>query len=87
MEKKVGDHGVFEDGHIASFSGKPVKMDTIIASTDPVAADATGGRVIGINPETIKHIKWLHEAGIGEIEDIQVVGDGIAKVLHVWNRE
>ena len=69
------------------WQGKPVKMDTIIASTDPVAADATGGRVIGINPETIKHVKWLHEAGIGEIEDIQVVGDGIAKVLHVWNRE
>ena len=69
------------------WQGKPVKMDTIIASTDPIAADATGGRVIGINPETIKHVKWLHEAGIGEIEDIQVVGDGIAKVLHVWNRE
>jgi uncharacterized protein (DUF362 family) len=67
------------------WSGTPVKMDTIIASVDPVAADATAARCIGINPLAIDHVRWLHEAGIGEITDIKVVGDGIDYVYQKWN--
>ena len=68
------------------WQGEPVKMDTIIASVDPVAADATAARCIGIDPETIDHIRWLHEAGLGEISDIEVVGDGIESVYRKWDR-
>lgn len=68
------------------WQGEPVKMDTIIASVDPVAADATAARCIGIDPETIDHVKWLHEAGIGEITDIEVVGDGVEAVYQKWDR-
>jgi len=68
------------------WQGNPVKMDTIIASTDPVAADATGARAIGIDPEIIKHVKWLNESGIGEISDIEIVGDGLDAVQKVWDR-
>jgi len=68
------------------WEGTPVKMDTIIASIDPVAADATGARCIGIDPMTIDHVRWLHEAGIGEITDIEVVGDGIEDVYQKWDR-
>jgi uncharacterized protein (DUF362 family) len=66
------------------WSGTPVKMDTIIASTDPVAADATGARCIGVDPHTIDHVRWLHEAGMGEIDNIEVVGDGIGAVYQKW---
>ena len=66
------------------WSGTPVKMDTIIASVDPVAADATGARCIGVDPHTIDHVRWLHEAGIGEIDNIEVVGDGIDTVYQKW---
>ena len=69
-----------------AWRGNPVKMDTIIASSDPVAADATGARVIGIDPETISHVRWLHESGVGEINDIEVVGDGIEAVYRKWDR-
>ena len=68
------------------WQGDPVKMDTIIASVDAVAADATAARCIGINPETIDHVKWLHEAGIGEMNDVEVVGDGIGAVYREWDR-
>jgi len=68
------------------WEGTPVKMDTIIASIDPVAADATGARCIGIDPMTIEHVRWLHEAGMGEITDIEVVGDGIEDVYQKWDR-
>jgi len=42
------------------WSGRPVKMDTIIASVDPIAADAIGAKCIGIKPKSVKHIRWLH---------------------------
>lgn len=69
------------------WQGEPVKMDTIIASVDAIAADATAAKCIGIDPETIDHIKWLHEAGIGEMNDIEVVGDGIDAVYREWDRD
>ena len=68
------------------WKGTPVKMDTIIASTDPVAADATGARCIGIDPMTIDYVRWLHEDGLGEINKIDVVGDGIDAVYQKWDR-
>ena len=69
------------------WQGNPVKMDTIIASTDTVAADATAARCIGIDPEFIDHVRWLHTAGIGEMNDIEVVGDGIDAVYREWDRD
>ncbi len=68
------------------WSGTPVKMDTIIASVDSVAADATAARCIGIDPYTIDHVRWLHETGMGEIADIEVVGDGIEAVYKKWEQ-
>ena len=68
------------------WQGNPVKMDTIIAGIDPVAVDAPGARVIGIDPSEIKHVKWLHESGVGEIDDIKVVGDGLKAVQRIWDR-
>jgi len=68
------------------WAGPPVKMDTIIASTDPVAADATGARCIGIDPMTIDYLRWLYEDGLGEVNDIEVVGDGIEAVYQKWDR-
>lgn len=69
------------------WQGNPVKMDTIIASTDAVAADATAARCIGLDPKIIDHVKWLHEAGIGEINDIEILGDGIDAVYREWDRD
>lgn len=68
------------------WQGNPVKMDTIIASTDPVAAEATAARCIGVDPENIDYVRWLHAAGIGEMNSIDVVGDGIDAVYREWNR-
>ncbi len=66
--------------------GKPVKMNTIIASTDPVAADATAARAMGINPDTVDHIRWAHESGIGQKDDAQILGDGLDAVKRVFKQ-
>jgi uncharacterized protein (DUF362 family) len=64
--------------------GSPVKMDTIIAGSDVVATDATATRIMGIDPQTIEHIKWGHERGLGEMYDVEVVGDGVDAVKHIF---
>ncbi|NHK31169.1 MAG: DUF362 domain-containing protein [Asgard group archaeon] len=66
------------------WSGDPVKMDTIIASVDTIAADATGARCIGIDPLTINHIRWLYESGMGNINDIKIIGNNINDVYQKW---
>jgi uncharacterized protein (DUF362 family) len=66
--------------------GDPVQMDTIIAGADPVATDATAARIMGFDPHTIKHIRRAHEKGIGEIDDIEVVGDSIEAVSRIFKR-
>jgi len=66
------------------WEGPPVKMNTIIASSDAVAADAIGARCIGIDPWTIEHVRWLHEAGIGEIANVEIIGDKIEDVYQKW---
>ncbi len=66
--------------------GDPVKMDTIIAGIDVVAVDATATRVMGMDPQTIEHIKWGHERGLGEMYDVEVVGDGVDAVKRIFSR-
>ena len=66
--------------------GKPVKMDTIIAGSDVVATDATAARVMGFDPMRVPHIRMAHERGIGDMEGIEVVGDGVDSVRKVFKR-
>ena len=66
--------------------GNSIKMETIIAGTDVVATDATATRVMGIDPQTIEHIKWGHERGLGEMYNVEVVGDGIDAVQRIFAR-
>jgi uncharacterized protein (DUF362 family) len=66
--------------------GTPVQMNLIIAGTDVVATDATASRVMGINPHDIKHIQRAYEKGLGNIDDVQVVGEKIEKVKREFKR-
>jgi uncharacterized protein (DUF362 family) len=69
-------------------SGNSVKMDLIIAGKDPVATDATGCRVMGINPEEIYHIRRAYEKGLGELHEdkIELVGNKLEEVMRKFRR-
>ncbi len=60
--------------------GNPIQMNTIIAGNDPVAADATACRVMGFDPHRISHIRRAYENNLGEIDLIDIMGDGIEAV-------
>ncbi len=65
-------------------SGKIVKLKTIIASTDPVAADATASRIMGFDPEEIDHIRWTGESGLGEVHNIEVIGSDLKMISDIY---
>lgn len=69
--------------------GTPVRLDTIIAGIDPVAVDAVGCRVIGLNPRGVRHIRWAHERKLGRMlpKEIEVLGRSIESVLHPLRTE
>ena len=66
--------------------GTPVKMDLIIAGKDVVATDATGARVMGFEPKEISHIRRACEKGIGNIDNIEILGSKLEDVTKVFKR-
>lgn len=67
--------------------GSPVKMDLIIAGKDPVATDSTAARVMGVDPHEISHIRTAAQKGIGNIDNIDVVGSKIEDVKKDFKRK
>lgn len=66
--------------------GNSVQMDTIIAGEDPIATDATACRVMGFDPHSISHIRRAYEKNLGEIDQIEIVGDGIETVMKPFKK-
>ena len=66
--------------------GTPVTMNLIIAGNDPVATDATGARVMGIDPHEISHIRTASQKGLGNIDNIEVVGQSLDDVKRTFKR-
>ncbi|MBN1479217.1 DUF362 domain-containing protein [candidate division KSB1 bacterium] len=56
-----------------------VRMNTILASSDPVAADHVCARLMDLNPDDMEHITLAERIGLGtnRAEDIQIVGASI----------
>ena len=57
-------------------NGRPRRGNFLVASTDPVAADAVACRLVGIDPQDVLHLRFAAAAGIGCIApgDIEVLG-------------
>lgn len=66
--------------------GNPLEMNTIIAGVDPVAVDSIASRVMGFDPFSVPHIKMAYEEKLGEIDDINVLGDGVEAVKRIFKR-
>jgi uncharacterized protein (DUF362 family) len=64
--------------------GTPVHFKTIIASTDSVASDSVGARIVGREPREIDYLRWLYESGLGEIENYEIVGDDIELLKEIF---
>jgi len=74
--------GAYDDIH-STFElplWSPVKVGVIIAGRDPVAVDAVSSKVMCLRADRIPTIVRASESGLGEIEDIEVLGERIEEV-------
>jgi len=80
------------DGIIASegheTSGNTIEMNLVIAGTDPVAVDAVGAAVMGIEPTEVKHLLLAEKKGLGtsNLKQITILGEPIEKIQRKFNR-
>ena len=66
--------------------GTPVKMDLIVAGKDVVATDATAARAMGFDPHKISHIRTAAEKGLGNIDNIEIVGSKLEEVARPFKQ-
>lgn len=65
--------------------GRPRHVGAVIASADPVAADAVGAQIMGIRPDRIGYLKYAARRGIGTWKNAEVVGSDIASIAGVFD--
>ena len=63
--------------------GKPQNLGLILASRDAVSLDAVAARIIGLKPAEVRTTRIAHERGlgVGELDEIEVVGEPIESVF------
>ena len=57
-------------------NGYPINLNALLASRDPVALDATGMRLIGLEPGTARHLVHAHSIGVGALAESEIAIDG-----------
>ena len=75
--------------------GKTFKMDVIVASTNPVAADMVAASLMGFAPAEVPVFRWANQAGMrpGTLDEIEIGGERMDRVrrpfvkpqLVAWN--
>ncbi len=78
-----------ERGRTRSSGGNPVRMNTILASADPVAVDAVAIRAIGMNPDDFEFVTLAQQRGIGvaDSEKIALVGQPLTQVSRRFEKK
>jgi uncharacterized protein (DUF362 family) len=57
-------------------NGYPIDLNVLLASRDPVALDATGMRLIGLEPATSRHLVHASQLGLGRLAADEIDVDG-----------
>jgi len=68
--------------------GKLVKMDVIIAGTNPVATDMVAANTMGFEPAEVPTFAWCNKAGLtpGSLADIEIRGDALDQVRRPFQK-
>lgn len=73
MARRFPVHLAITTGHPAMIAngplgGLPVETGMVIASTDPVAADVVGARLLGFGPQAVRYLWEAGRIGLGETD-------------------
>jgi uncharacterized protein (DUF362 family) len=75
-------------GPSLSQGGELVKMNLIIASVNPLAADIVAANAMGFDSNEIDTFKWALKAGMkpAKLDDIQIVGEKLAAIRRQFKK-
>ena len=75
--------------------GTLVKMDVIVAGTNPVAADMVAAGLMGFEPKEVPTFAWANKAGLkpASLDEIEIRGEALERIrrpfarpqLYAWN--
>lgn len=68
------------DGRNGPTSGRAVRMGLLVAGVDPLSVDATCARVMGCDPNAVRHLALCRDRGLGEMGAITIRGAKLADV-------
>jgi uncharacterized protein (DUF362 family) len=65
-------------GPSVGFGGKLLKMDVIVAGTNPLATDMVAAHMMGFEPAEVSTFTWAQKAGMtpSRLEEIEIRSDG-----------
>jgi uncharacterized protein (DUF362 family) len=93
MAKRFPIHVAINVGHPAMvdhgpIGGRTVETGLVLASRDPVAADALGARLLGFDPLAVRHIREAAAQGLGQadVAGITTVGLSLGEALVRFER-
>lgn len=64
--------------------GKPVNLGLAVASTDFIAADSVGARIMGFQPDEVGYLHYAIADGLGQgaLDQIRILGDRLEDCIH-----
>ena len=67
---------------LGPINGHPVPMGLMICGEDPVALDTICARIMGVDPGTVRHLRFAAQRGLGtnDLDQIEISGETIADV-------
>jgi uncharacterized protein (DUF362 family) len=74
--------GIFTNERGPAFDGKIRRKNLLIASSDVIAADAIGAKILGYDPENVPHISHVlkNNGRSKDLTEIEVVGEALEAV-------
>jgi uncharacterized protein (DUF362 family) len=76
----IVDANICHEGISGPASGNPKRLGIFVGGSDVVAVDAFCARLAGFRAESIGHIKYSHEKGVGSLQ-YRVEGDDISDIM------
>jgi uncharacterized protein (DUF362 family) len=86
INKLIRPHLTVIDGIIA-LGKEPIKMGLVLASEDQLAVDFVAAKVMGYDPNRIKHLTLASREGVGIVNDIKIIGEDIDKFVKLFPYE
>ena len=73
------------EGQPGPVAGRPVHLGVIQASDNVVEADCTMCRIMGIDPEKVRHILLAADRGLGKMNGFDILGEKVENVARKFS--